>query len=71
MAVNTDGPTGKAMLTIMAVFAQLKRDTMIARIRAGLAATAPNDRKGRGCLSRVESVQLPHWTRSRLLTSDG
>ena len=29
---------GKAMLTIMAAFAQLERDTMIERTRAGLAA---------------------------------
>jgi len=27
--VHTDGPMGKAMLTIMAAFAQLERDTMI------------------------------------------
>jgi hypothetical protein len=30
-------PTGRAMLTIMAAFAQLERDTMIERTRAGLA----------------------------------
>ena len=37
---------GKAMLTIMAAFAQLERDTMIERTRAGLAAAAANGRKG-------------------------
>jgi hypothetical protein len=37
---------GKAMLTIMAAFAQLERDTMIERTRAGLAAFAANGRKG-------------------------
>jgi DNA invertase Pin-like site-specific DNA recombinase len=39
-------PVGKAMLTIMAAFAQLERDTMIERTRAGLAAPAANGRKG-------------------------
>jgi DNA invertase Pin-like site-specific DNA recombinase len=34
------------MLTIMAAFAQLQRDTMIERTRAGLVAAAPNGRKG-------------------------
>jgi DNA invertase Pin-like site-specific DNA recombinase len=37
---------GKAMLTIMAAFAQLEHDTMIERTRAGLAAAAANGRKG-------------------------
>ena len=37
---------GKAMLTIMAAFAQLERDTMIERTRAGLAAAVANGRKG-------------------------
>lgn len=44
--MHTDGPMGKAMLTIMAAFAQLERDTMIERTRAGLAAAAANGRKG-------------------------
>jgi DNA invertase Pin-like site-specific DNA recombinase len=44
--VHTDGPMGKAMLTIMAAFAQLERDTIIERTRAGLAAAAANGRKG-------------------------
>ena len=34
---------GTAMLTIMADFAQLERDTMIERTRAGLAAAAEPD----------------------------
>ena len=37
---------GTAMLTILAAFAQLERDTMIERTRAGLAAAAANGRKG-------------------------
>ncbi|MGK8553519.1 recombinase family protein [Nocardia gipuzkoensis] len=44
--LHTDGPMGKVMLTIMAAFAQLERDTMIERTRAGLAAAAANGRKG-------------------------
>jgi DNA invertase Pin-like site-specific DNA recombinase len=44
--LHTDGPMGRAMLTIMAAFAQLERDTMIERTHAGLAAAAANGRKG-------------------------
>lgn len=44
--LHTDGPMSKAMLTIMAAFAQLERDTMIERTRAGLIAAAANGRKG-------------------------
>lgn len=36
-AIDTTGPVGKAMMTIMAAFAQLERDTIIERPRAGLA----------------------------------
>jgi DNA invertase Pin-like site-specific DNA recombinase len=44
--LHTEGAMGKAMLTIMAAFATLERDTMIERTRAGLAAAAANGRKG-------------------------
>ena len=44
--LHTEGAMGKAMLTIMATFAQLERDTMIERTRAGLAAAVANGRKG-------------------------
>jgi DNA invertase Pin-like site-specific DNA recombinase len=44
--LHTEGPMGTAMLTVMAAFAQLERDTMIERTRAGLAAAAANGRKG-------------------------
>ncbi|MFD3747999.1 recombinase family protein [Nocardia sp. NPDC058633] len=44
--LHTDGPMGKAMLTVMAAFAQLERDTMIERTKAGLAVAAANGRKG-------------------------
>lgn len=45
--MNTDGPMRTAMLTIMAGFAQLDRDTMIERTRAGLAACVPAPIGGR------------------------
>lgn len=44
--LDTDGPMGTAMLTIMAAFAQLERDTIVERTRAGLAAAALNNRHG-------------------------
>jgi Resolvase, N terminal domain len=44
--LDTTGPMGTAMLMIMAAFAQLERDTMIERTRAGLAAAAANNRHG-------------------------
>ena len=44
--VHTEGAMGKAMLAIMAAFAQLERDTMLERTRAGLAAAAANGRMG-------------------------
>jgi DNA invertase Pin-like site-specific DNA recombinase len=44
--LDTTGPMGTAMLTIMAAFAQLERDTMIERTRAGLAAAALDNRHG-------------------------
>jgi DNA invertase Pin-like site-specific DNA recombinase len=43
---DTTGPVGTAMLTIIAAFAQLERDTMIERTTAGLAAAARSDRRG-------------------------
>jgi DNA invertase Pin-like site-specific DNA recombinase len=43
--LHTDGPMGKPMLTVMAAYAQLERDTMIERTRAGLAAAAVNGRR--------------------------
>jgi DNA invertase Pin-like site-specific DNA recombinase len=44
--LDTTGAMGTAMLTIMAAFAQLERDTMIERTKAGLAAAARNNRLG-------------------------
>ncbi|OBY29026.1 recombinase family protein [Mycolicibacter kumamotonensis] len=65
--LHTDGPMGKAMLTIMAAFAQLERDTMIERTRSGLAAAAANGRKG----GRPRKVEDADVARARSLRAKG
>lgn len=65
--LQTDGPMGKAMLTIMAAFAQLERDTMIERTRAGLAAAAANGRKG----GRPRKVDHADAAKARALRDKG
>jgi DNA invertase Pin-like site-specific DNA recombinase len=44
--LDTSGPMGTAMITVMAAFAQLERDVMIERTRAGLAAAAARGKRG-------------------------
>jgi DNA invertase Pin-like site-specific DNA recombinase len=44
--IDTSGPMGTAMLTIMAAFAQLERDTIVERTRAGLDAAKAQGRVG-------------------------
>jgi DNA invertase Pin-like site-specific DNA recombinase len=51
------GPIGKAMLTILAAFAELERATMIERIRAGLDAAKSQGRVG-GRPSKVDVKKL-------------
>jgi DNA invertase Pin-like site-specific DNA recombinase len=65
--LHTEGAMGKAMLTIMAAFAQLERDTMIERTRAGLAAAAANGRKG----GRPRKVDDAATTKARNLRDKG
>jgi len=65
--VHTEGAMGKAMLTIMAAFAQLERDTMIERTRAGLAAAAANGRKG----GRPRKVDAADAAKARQLREKG
>jgi DNA invertase Pin-like site-specific DNA recombinase len=65
--VHTDGPMGAAMLTIMAAFAQLERDTLIERTRAGLAAAAANGRKG----GRPRKVDRAAATKAHTLRDKG
>ena len=66
--LHTDGPMRNAMLTIMAAFAQLERDTMIERTRAGLAAAAANGRKG-GRPRKVDDAE--HITTAKRMKADG
>lgn len=54
--LTTEGAMGKAMLTIIAAFAELERSTMIERTRAGLAAAAANNRKG-GRRPKLDTAQ--------------
>ncbi|MDO9590337.1 MAG: recombinase family protein [Microcella sp.] len=42
--ISTGGPMGEAMLTIMTAFAQLERDTLIERTRAGLESARAQGR---------------------------
>lgn len=65
--LTTDGPMGKAILTIMAAFAQLERDTLIERTRAGLAAAAANGRKG----GRPRKVDNADAAKARALRDKG
>jgi DNA invertase Pin-like site-specific DNA recombinase len=65
--LHTEGAMGKAMLTIMAAFAQLERDTMIERTRAGLAAAAANGRRG----GRPRIVDDAAATKARNLREKG
>jgi DNA invertase Pin-like site-specific DNA recombinase len=65
-ALDTTGPMGQAMLTIMAAFAQLERDTIIERTRAGLKAAAANNRHGgrppKGDVTKVRKLKAAGLT---------
>ncbi|WP_394253498.1 recombinase family protein [Arthrobacter pityocampae] len=43
--ISTNGPMGRAMLTVMSAFAQLERDQLAERTRAGMAAASRHGRK--------------------------
>lgn len=64
--IDTSGPMGQAMLTIMAAFAQLERDTIVERTRAGLDAAKAQGRVG-GRPSKVDAKKLT--TIKKLLAS--
>ena len=64
--IDTSGPMGQAMLTIMAAFAQLERDTIAERTRAGLEAAKAKGKVG-GRPSVVDSKKLA--TIKKLLAS--
>ena len=55
------------MLTITAAFAQVERDTMIERTRAGLAAAAANGRRG----GRPRKVDHADAAKARALRDKG
>ncbi|WP_347978678.1 recombinase family protein [Microbacterium sp. ProA8] len=55
--IDTSGPMGQAMLTIMAAFAQLERDTIAERTRAGLQAAKAKGKIG-GRPSVVDAKKL-------------
>ena len=55
------------MLTIVAAFAQLERETMIERTRAGLAAAAANGRKG----GRPRKADVADAAKARSLRDKG
>lgn len=65
--LHTEGPMGKAMLTIMAAFAQLERDIMLERTRAGLVAAAKKGRTG----GRPTKVDAADVERARDLLAKG
>ena len=44
--IATTGPMGKAILTVISAFAQLERDQLAERTKAGLAAAAARGRRG-------------------------
>ncbi len=46
--VSTTAPVGRTMLTVMSAFAQLERDQLVERIRAGRATAAEHRRKAAG-----------------------
>ncbi|SDO98865.1 Site-specific DNA recombinase [Microbacterium testaceum StLB037] len=55
--IDTRGPMGQAMLTIMAAFSQLERDTIVERTRAGLEAAKAQGKVG-GRPSVVDAKKL-------------
>lgn len=62
--LDRTGPMGTAMLTIVAAFAQLERDTMVERTRAGLAAAAADNRHG-GRPAKWTTLLLPGLRNSK------
>ncbi|UTT62527.1 recombinase family protein [Microcella humidisoli] len=65
--ISTSGPMGEAMLTIMTAFAQLERDTIVERTRAGLLAAKAKGRVG----GRPSKIDDKTQERIRKLVASG
>lgn len=65
--IDTSGPMGEALLTIMAAFAQLERDTIAERTRAGLEAAKAKGKVG----GRPSVVDAKKLTTIRSLVTSG
>lgn len=65
--LTTTGPMGRCMLTVMAAFSQLERDTLVERTRAGLAVAAQNNRHG----GRPRKVNDRTAAKARKMKSEG
>jgi len=65
--LDTTGPMGKAMITIMAAFAELERSTMLERTRAGLDAAKAKGRVG----GRPSIVDTKKLTKIKQLKASG
>lgn len=66
--IATTGPMGAAMLTVMSAFAQLERDQLAERTKAGMAATAEHGRKAGRREVTTEHVKVK---RARELKNQG
>lgn len=65
--ITTTGPMGRAMLTIMSAFAQLERDTIVERTRAGLDVARAKGKVG----GRPSVVNEKKLTQIKKLTASG
>jgi DNA invertase Pin-like site-specific DNA recombinase len=65
--ISTSGPMGEAMLTIMLAFAQLERDQLVERTRAGLDAARAKGKTG----GRPPKVDTKKLTTIKKLTASG
>ena len=66
--ISTTGSMGRAMLTVMSAFAQLERDQLAERTRAGMAAAAEH---GRRAGRREVTADHPKVRRARDLKAQG
>ncbi|WP_258805911.1 recombinase family protein [Pseudarthrobacter sp. NS4] len=58
--ISTTGSMGRAMLTVMSAFAQLERDQLAERTRAGMAAAAEHGRKAGRREVTAEHARVRH-----------